>query len=227
MANHRRGSSPRRFDCGTKRPANATKRAPGDGRQAARIDDYRFATRRRRGLRGGCSGAEAEWCPAHSKWGRHCCRPHSHRRVDAPRCAIVRRTFRLACAGTYLAPDVWPRCVGPCGLPLRDSSPALAPASGFRSCTASIRSGPEAVRHDALHIRLAEAASLYRSVVLRGSSLRLALRFPSSRPGSRPVRCHRVAPFSNDPTCIWPKPLACRLSTGAWTDVTAIFGVIT
>ena len=22
--------------------------------------------------------------PAHSKWGRHCCRPHSHRRVDGP-----------------------------------------------------------------------------------------------------------------------------------------------
>ena len=44
------------------------------------------------------------------------------------------------------------------------------------------------------------------------------------RPGSRPVRRHSVAPISNEPTCIWPKPLADLLSTGAWTVATAILG---
>ncbi len=47
------------------------------------------------------------------------------------------------------------------------------------------------------------------------------------RPGSRPVRRHCVAPVSNEPACIWPKPLACPLSTGAWTVATAILGIKT
>ena len=47
------------------------------------------------------------------------------------------------------------------------------------------------------------------------------------QPGSWPVRFHRVAPVSNDPACVWPKPPSCRLSMGAWTDVTAILGIKT
>lgn len=32
-------------------------------------------------------------CRLQCKWGRHCCRPHSHRRVDDPRLRCVRRTL--------------------------------------------------------------------------------------------------------------------------------------
>jgi hypothetical protein len=75
---------------------------------------------------------------AQCKWGRHCCRPHSHRRVDAP---------TLHWSPANLRPVLWsahawrpmsgPCASAPCGAPLRDSSPTLAPASGFRSCPAA------------------------------------------------------------------------------------------
>lgn len=34
-----------------------------------------------------------------------------------------------------------------------------------------------------------------------------------------------VAPASNEPACLWPKPPACLLSAGAWTVATAILGI--
>lgn len=71
------------------------------------------------------------------KWGRHCCRPHSHQRVDTLCSHDFRRTFRRVCCGTYLAPDVWPQPGWSGDRPCRDCSPALAPASGFRFCPAA------------------------------------------------------------------------------------------
>lgn len=71
------------------------------------------------------------------KWGRHCCRPHSHQRVATPCSDDVRRTFHRGCCGAYLAPDVWPLHIRSCDVACRDCSPALAPASGFRSCPAA------------------------------------------------------------------------------------------
>ena len=170
-------------------------------------------------------GAEQGGYDPKCKWGRHYCRPHSHRRVDTPSFAIFRRTFRIACSGAYLAPDVWPLRVRSCDFPHWDSSPALAPASGFRSCPAAVCMNPKIPLSAAMRSCLAETAFLYRSVMSRvGLS---PFRFIPFRPGSRPVRFHRVAPFSNDPACIWPKPPACRLSMSAWTDVTAISGIKT
>jgi len=113
------------------------------------------------------------------KWGRHCCRPHSHQRVDTLCSHDIRRTFRHVCCGAYLAPDVWPLHVGSCDLSGRDCSPALAPASGFRSCTAASFRSPKPPMVAALRSRLAEAVSLYRSGLAADPDLR-----PSLSPGS-------------------------------------------
>jgi hypothetical protein len=64
-------------------------------------------------------------------------------------------------------------------------------------------------------------SSLYRSRGLRLGGFR-RFRCTCARPGSWPVRCHRVAPCRGEPTCLPPKPPACRLRPGAWTDATAI-----
>lgn len=69
------------------------------------------------------------------KWGRHCCRPHSHRRVDDP--LLVMRPANLPLH--VQASHAW-RPMSSLLLPrlatgvARDLSPALAPASGFCSC---------------------------------------------------------------------------------------------
>jgi hypothetical protein len=60
----------------------------------------------------------------------------------------------------------------------RDLSPALAPASGFRSCgpASAVRPKPSDVRRQ--RIRLAEAASLYRSRAARLGGFRRSARLP-------------------------------------------------
>ncbi|SHN60634.1 hypothetical protein SAMN02745193_02162 [Erythrobacter sanguineus] len=161
----------------------------------------------------------------HSKWGRHCCRPHFHQRVDTLCSHDFRRTFHHVCCGAYLAPDVWPLHVRSGDLLYRDCSPALAPASGFRPCPAASFRSPKSPMAAALRSRLAETVSLYRSGLAAVPDLRPSLSPDPAR--SRPVRWLSVAPVSNKPTCIWPKPPACRLSTGAWTTATAILGIKT
>ncbi len=76
----------------------------------------------------------------------------------------------------------------------RDLSPALAPASGFRSCRVSRPPPDRSLRASAaLHSRLAETASLYRLRLSRLGAFAVSASL-AVRPGSWPVRCHRVAP---------------------------------
>ena len=78
--------------------------------------------------------------------------------------ADFRRTFRRACfGGACLAPDVWPLRVRSCDPSHRDCSPALAPASGFRSCPAAPFRSPKPPMFAALRSRLAETVSFFRS----------------------------------------------------------------
>jgi hypothetical protein len=91
------------------------------------------------------------------KWGRHCCRPHSHRRVDAlfPAKLLADQPPRgmQSALGARCLALVHP----PCGWLPGVSSPALAPASGFRSCPAALSRSPQASVRAAMHSRLAEA----------------------------------------------------------------------
>lgn len=72
------------------------------------------------------------------KWGRHCCRPHSHRRVDVLTLARSPANLRPLFSSAH----TWRPMSNPClpGLAtgtVKVSPPALAPASGFRSCPAA------------------------------------------------------------------------------------------
>jgi len=83
-----------------------------------------------------------------------------------------------------------------------------------------VRRQPKSPMFAAVRRRLAETVPLPIRLVQPVAAC-AAPNYPV-RPGFRPVRCHSVAPFSNDPACLWPKPLACRLSMSAWTGATAI-----
>ncbi len=114
--------------------------------------------------------------------------------MDAPTSRDSRRTFDPASVSACFRA----RCLASCRQVLRpaarDLSPALAPASGLRSCRTLLPPLDRSPRVSAaLHIRSAEAASLNRSQELRLGGLR-RFRCTSARPGSWPVRCHRVAP---------------------------------
>ena len=81
--------------------------------------------------------ANCDWRKAQSKWGRHCCRPHSHRRVVA----LSRVPFGeppVPRSRARLAPDVSPTPK------YRVLSPALAPASDhcLRTTSASWSTSP-------------------------------------------------------------------------------------
>lgn len=125
------------------------------------------------------------------KWGRHCCRPHSHQRVDTPCSYDFRRTFRRDCCGAYLAPDVWPRQVPYCDFPCQDCSPALAPASGLRTCPAASVRSPKPPMVAALRSRLAETVSLYRSGLATDPDLRPSLSPDPARFAACPVAQRR------------------------------------
>ena len=72
----------------------------------------------------------------------------------------------------------------------------------------------------------AETASLYRHPVPRCGACAVPLHAFPARFLACPVPPRRSDP-SIEPTCLWPKPPACRLQIGAWTDVTAILGIKT
>ena len=161
----------------------------------------------------------------HSKWGRHRCRPHSHRRVDAPTLQDLRRTFDPASVSACFRA----RCLASCRLrlsagPARDLSPALAPASGFRSCRALLppprpksRACPPPCTFARPRPRPFTSAELLRLWGFR--------RFRRRSTEARFLACP-ATPFRaslSEPTCLRPKPPASRLSIGAGTDVTAIF----
>ena len=66
------------------------------------------------------------------KWGRHCCRPHSHRRVGA----MIRDAGSKLLASLFIG-TLGARCldlhtINLATIAIKVSSPALAPASGFR-----------------------------------------------------------------------------------------------
>lgn len=140
--------------------------------------------------------------------------------------ADFRRTFRRACfGGACLAPDVWPLRVRSCDPSHRDCSPALAPASGFRSCPLASFDRPESLPNSRC---LAQSLGRDRVLLPIRACGGLELAFLSiTRSGQ--VRGlssgFSVAPASNEPACLWPKPPACPLSAGAWTIATAIFGI--
>lgn len=161
-----------------------------------------------------------------SKWGRHCCRPHSHRRVDSPCLQGFRRTFSRCLRGAMLgARCLAPRRLAPCGARAEDLSPALAPASGFRSLAAAL---PLPVR-------------LRRARPRKGAGPRPRPFTGCSRarptfaavPGSCsarflacPATPRRSDPWG-EPACLWPRPPARELQIGAWTDAAAILGLKT
>lgn len=128
-----------------------------------------------------------------SKWGRHCCRPHSHRRVDSPCLQGFRRTFSRCLRGAMLgARCLAPRRLAPCGARAEDLSPALAPASGFRSLAAALPLPKgSGVRGPA---RGLGRGRVPLPAVPAPDRLSPLCPVPA-RPGSWPVRRHRVAPI--------------------------------
>jgi hypothetical protein len=174
------------------RPANAVKRwRSGPDRGVLRPV---FAPRLGRGRR--------KWGPnpraSKSKWGRHCCRPHSHRRVDA----LFPARYPADLPPRGLQSALGAQCLAlvhlPCGWLPGVSSPALAPASGFRSCPAALSRIPQAPARAAMHSCLAEAqvpvpvrsaaaggfrlSATYRSGPVPGPSSGTASRSSQTRP---------------------------------------------
>jgi len=131
---------------------------------------------------------------AQCKWGRHSCRPHSHQRVAT--LYLARHLADLP--PRWLQRILGARCLTPACPVLRLAHsgfrhrrsrrhPAFAPA-----LPRPIRwPKPPCVRCPST--RWAEVAFLSRSVALRVGGFR---RFHCApfRPGSRPVRCHRLSP---------------------------------
>ncbi len=150
--------------------------------------------------------------PQKGKWGRHCCRPHSHRRVVA----LSRGLFGeppFPRSRARLAPDVSPspKC--------RVSSPALAPASDYclRTFAAFPSRSPCPLRMPLGQCR--DRFSFRRSPQTVCLSFRPD--FPQAMARSTAIRWMSFAISSNDPTCLRPKPSACLLSKSAWTTSTA------
>ncbi|GEM_PF-6837783 len=148
--------------------------------QPRQSDDCHAAT--------GCRSPEKK-CVLEGKWGRHCCRPHSHRPV-------------VSSSGEpsdeRLAPDVSP-FLRQAGDPVL--SPALAPASG----SSRGRFGPKTSP------RLKKPRPVIRCWpgISSGSAFAEAFAFPSMPDRNvRPAaECFRV-PLER-PTCVRPKPSAC------------------
>jgi len=150
-----------------------------------------------------------------SKWGRHCCRPHSHQRVGA----LSRGSFGeplVPRSRARLAPDVSP-------LPKsRVLSPALAPASDF--CLRPFAAYPG--RSPCL-LRMSLGQSRDRfSFRQLSQTVKLGRNpsFPRMLARSTAIRWMSFAISSNDLACIWPKPSACLLSKFAWTTSIASNG---
>ena len=178
---------------------------------------------------GAAAQKRGEWCwsgegggeMAHkSKWGRHCCRPHSHRRVgvlslmhlrqagcsSAPRHAW--RPMSHAVRGRSSIPRPRARPFGmPEGIfPRLASSPALAPASGHR-LSASFTPPLSRGFARALRLRSSEA----ETVRLSGSrsqtvAFGLTLMLPQSRSKLAVLHVDDFALLSNDPPCAGPRP---------------------
>ncbi len=152
------------------------------------------------------SGARAAKCycggrgqhdPAHSKWGRHCCRPHSHRSVDGPSAhdASGEPLASFAFRGHAWRPMSSLSLPASCDRRARDLSPALAPASGFRSgLLLRPSSGRSHQSFASAPLLLPRLSSLYLPPVAAAVGLRRSAA-SAFRPGSWPVRCHRVAPI--------------------------------
>lgn len=98
------------------------------------------------------------------KWGRHCCRPHSHRRVDDPLLVMRPANLPLYVQGSHawrpMSSLLLPRLATGVA---RDLSPALAPASGFCSCGPCVCLRAKACRVFAVTPLLGRDQVLYRS----------------------------------------------------------------
>ena len=157
---------------------------------------------------------------AQSKWGRHCCRPHSHRRVgimswtslrQAGLPSVSRRTWQPM-SMTVRGQSSIPRSKSPVfrrapkgTLPRLASSPALAPASGVRS--------PKVLRLHLAEALLGRSACFSRSrdcslwwLSISDGRFPVALPAPSIANQARSLsRRQYFALASNDPSCVWPK----------------------
>lgn len=100
-------------------------------------------------------------------------------------------------SGACLAPDVWPRrdSISRCSA-WRDCSPALAPASGFRSCTAASLEA-RSLRHPRPCALAGPRPCPFTDPGLRRIRTCVLLHHPI-RPGSRPVRWRCFAAVSNE-----------------------------
>lgn len=102
------------------------------------------------------------------KWGRHFCRPHSHRRVDAPTLQDLRRTFDPRVRQRMLSRPM--SSLLPPGLATDCQRFVTGARAGIRpSLLPDLLPPPDRSPRmsAALHTRSAEAASLYRSEALR------------------------------------------------------------
>jgi len=168
----------------------------------------------------GAAGAE-------SKWGRHRCRPHSHRHVVA---AFFMRRARRTVATHMSGSALGARCLGswrlhPKALPDPEaSSPALAPASGLVAFPEG-RFGPRGPFTEPAGCvpgRDRGSPMADQSDQVRGRSLlpaALADRY-------RGLHANETfAPSFGKAACNRPEPPACRLSNGAWTVANAVPGL--
>jgi hypothetical protein len=138
----------------------------------------------RRGLRG-----------PQCKWGRHRCRPHSHRRVDDPARDASGEPSASSAWGHAWRPMSSLSLPAPCGRPARDLSPALAPASGLASGWLCVPPRTGVLRFPPPRASAwprPRPFTVCKNCGLGALAVSAAL---ALRPGSWPVRCHRVAPI--------------------------------
>jgi len=142
---------------------------------------------------GRCLGTAQGGSP-NSKWGRHCCRPHSHRRVDVLTLRDLRRTFDPASVSAYFrarclasrCPVLRPALPEICHRRSR-RHPALAPARFCVHRLTEVRAFSQSCT-----FAPAEAAFLYRCCSAAAGGFR-RFRCVAAWPGPWPVRCHRLA----------------------------------
>lgn len=177
-----------------------------------------------RSIRLTCATSFAHGFGRKCKWGRHRCRPHSHRRVGVLPC-------------------------DPCGKPLvslfRDTLGARCLDPGDQSCDRShqgfVTGARTGIRFSLLPCNFVRCRSIIRNCHAQSLDRgHVPLPIPhhrnfglsrhncstvSAKYPTRPVSLRHT--HVSKATCIRPKPPPCRLSMSVWTDVTAILGIRT
>jgi len=120
--------------------------------------------------------------------------------------------------------DVQTRAVGSSRVQLRHRRSRRHPAAAFARFTPPLGQGP--CSGDRAWFREAETALLYWFAIVDGCC-RVAplLAPPITNQAHSLSHWYHFTPASGDPSSLWPKPWARRISTNAWTDTNAVFGL--